>query len=546
MITIALRFLSGHFHATPWGRHVNEGNPEWPPSPWRLLRTMVASWKIKSPSFTEDEVRDVLLALSMPPHFHLPSATTGHTRHYMRWYKKGPEDQTLVFDAFVCLDRMSDVIVQWPDVQLKDTQRELLNKLLEQLNYLGRSESWCEARLLQEEDLPPIVPNCFPLNGGSPKEGEEIVRVLCADPTTALESEHVKPLTKGKKNTRPPYEPAWHICIETAQLHSERWSDPPGSQWVQYVRRSDCFSPSIRKVKVMNIHKSKIQVVRYALDSTVLPLLQETLPVAEAARRALLGSYGRLHWNKNHPGEEYPAESKERPKSEVFSGKDADGRPLQNHLHAYYLPTDEDGDGRLDHLTLYSPSGFERGSCELQALDRLRFIKRFEESSPLRVVLMGMGSEEDYQPLPLRKSCVWVSATPFIATRHPKAKGQKRDPIEALQNDAAFLAFNLREELDRLSQRTGNPLYREASITPLVNEQGVFRISPGDWVSEGLSSAAEIRPIQFKRFRARKTHPGQMRAGAFRITFQQPVRGPIALGLHSHYGMGMFLAHIQG
>ena len=44
MIAISLRFLTGRFHATPWGHHVNEGVVEWPPSPWRLLRALVATF----------------------------------------------------------------------------------------------------------------------------------------------------------------------------------------------------------------------------------------------------------------------------------------------------------------------------------------------------------------------------------------------------------------------------------------------------------------------------------------------------------------------
>ena len=44
MIAIRLRFLTGRFHATPWGHHVNEGVVEWPPSPWRLLRALVATF----------------------------------------------------------------------------------------------------------------------------------------------------------------------------------------------------------------------------------------------------------------------------------------------------------------------------------------------------------------------------------------------------------------------------------------------------------------------------------------------------------------------
>jgi len=45
MLIIELAFLNGRFHATPWGRHVNEGAPEWPPSPYRLVRALYDTWK---------------------------------------------------------------------------------------------------------------------------------------------------------------------------------------------------------------------------------------------------------------------------------------------------------------------------------------------------------------------------------------------------------------------------------------------------------------------------------------------------------------------
>ena len=35
-----------------WGRHVNEGAVEWPPSPWRLLRALIATWHLKNDSVT--------------------------------------------------------------------------------------------------------------------------------------------------------------------------------------------------------------------------------------------------------------------------------------------------------------------------------------------------------------------------------------------------------------------------------------------------------------------------------------------------------------
>lgn len=108
---------------------------------------------------------------------------------------------------------------------------------------------------------------------------------------------------------------------------------------------------------------ASFQIARYALDSAVLPLVTETLPVAEFARWALMGIYGR----------NFPDADGSKGRSPIFSGKSAIGQPREGHGHAYYLPTDEDGDGRLDHLTVMATDGF--GAGELKALDCLRELK---------------------------------------------------------------------------------------------------------------------------------------------------------------------------
>src|SRR3990167_4696602 len=115
-ITIKLNFLAGRYHATPWGRHVNEGVPEWPPSPWRLLRALVAVWKRTCPDLAEAQVKRLLGALVTPPLLHLPPHRVAHTRHYMPWEKKGPSDRTLVFDTFTSVDKRGDLLIHWPDV----------------------------------------------------------------------------------------------------------------------------------------------------------------------------------------------------------------------------------------------------------------------------------------------------------------------------------------------------------------------------------------------------------------------------------------------
>jgi hypothetical protein len=113
--------------------------------------------------------------------------------------------------------------------------------------------------------------------------------------------------------------------------------------------------------------------------------------------------------------------------SEVFSGKDSAGRPLEGQNHTYFLPTDEDRDGRLDHLTLVAAGGSR--TRELQAMDQLRQIKsreREDSGHPLRVLPLGLGRVGDHKPSLLRASKVWLSVTPFVAL-FSKPRGTKRD-----------------------------------------------------------------------------------------------------------------------
>ena len=154
------------------------------------------------------KVRPLFEALASPPSFRLPPASLGHTRHYMRWYKnkKRPQDQTLVFDAFVCVgrgtDKDSEVLVFWPDAALGARQRGLLSDLLERFGYLGRAESWCEAQLIEDELAGGQI-NCRPLGRGEAlASGQEVVRVLCPDPETALSGEHVRGVRRQRKKTR--------------------------------------------------------------------------------------------------------------------------------------------------------------------------------------------------------------------------------------------------------------------------------------------------------------------------------------------------------
>ncbi len=537
MIGIALGFPAGRCHATPWGRHVNEGAPEWPPSPWRLLRALVATWKRKlDDRFSQSEIEGILRPLLAPPHFALPPASVGHSRHYMPWFKKVPEDRTLVFDTFVGLARESEVICLWPAGDLSANLEQTLATLLENIGFLGRAESWCDARLLKHDEVAnwAIRINCRPLEGTEVPAGAEAVPVLCADPERALANDAFLRTERRKRGRKVvettkrtvSYDPDWHLCAETLWLHKERWADPPGSSWVLYGRSRDCFRIEPRPRRTPPF-RAVPQVARFALDSSVLPLVTDTLPIAEAARRNLMGLFGRLACSPDGT----------KGKSEIFSGKDAEGKPLSGHGHAYYLPTDEDedGEGRLDHLTVVAAQGF--GPVELRSLDRLLEIKMSEREvsgHPLRVLLLGLGRFDDYRPAPLAENRVWVAATPFVAPRYPKKRGRRRDLGEARWGGLAFLAIALREELLRLIERRPDLqdlAIDEVAIEPLIDANGTFRLG-----------ARRLRPLQFRRFRQKRGDDGGRRpSGAFRLVFPRPVAGPIALGHSAHFGLGLFL-----
>ena len=149
MLAIKFTFIANRYHATQWGRHVNEGVPEWPPSPWRILRGIVAAWRRTLPDLAPERVAPVLEAMASElPRFRLPAASTGHTRHYMPFHEGVRERTTLVIDSFVAIRPGDPVFAIWPDVELSSPQWDDLNSILRNMPHLGRAESWVEASLV--------------------------------------------------------------------------------------------------------------------------------------------------------------------------------------------------------------------------------------------------------------------------------------------------------------------------------------------------------------------------------------------------------------
>ena len=181
MPTLLLRFPGGRYHATPWGHHVNEGQIEWPPSPWRLLRALIASgfstqhW-IEVPPVGRRLIETLAGTL---PTYYLPRASAAHSRHYMPLgaLDKGREKTALVFDTWANVGS-GTLAIRW-ECDLDDDERTLFACLAEHLGYLGRSESWVEAETVSDDETTRSEDDqiMIRIQSGDPHAFEELVKL---------------------------------------------------------------------------------------------------------------------------------------------------------------------------------------------------------------------------------------------------------------------------------------------------------------------------------------------------------------------------------
>ena len=490
MLAIKLDFTAKRYHATQWGRHVNEGVSEWPPSPWRVLRGIVGTWRRTLPDMPQERVLPILEALASEyPRFHLPPASTGHTRHYMpnnEWNRnrKDYSGSTLVIDSFVSVCPGKPLFVVWPNLVLDSEKHRDLGTILSNMPYLGRAESWVDASLASEH--PEL--NSLPLDDGALPEGDwEIARTLM--PRSPLKLEDLE--------------------RETSTLRRSGRIDPEGAQWWPYVRKRDCFTAFRSRSARTRERGAGTTVVRFAMDGIPLPMAFDTLRWGELVRRCAMAQYGR----QNGGG-----------KSEKLSGKDSSGKPLKGHKHAFYLPTDENGDGRLDHLTIWVPGGLSRN--EFEAVVRMDALNPGGGRDPIRLSYLAHGQARDFRGVSglFDESRRWRSLTPYVLPRHVKFRGPRDE------NGMKRMVDSPEEQIGReVSLRHPN----EPSLCNVDIIHNRERISP---IQRRRSSG--FRPFEFFRY---KQGGGSNGGGAFNfiLEFESPVSGPIALGFACHYGLGL-------
>jgi CRISPR-associated protein Csb2 len=237
----------------------------------------------------------------------------------------------------------------------------------------------------------------------------------------------------------------------------------------------------------------------------VLPRLEDTLWVGETARRCLQGVFGRLHAGAASP---------------TLSGRAPDGSVMAGHRHCFYLPTDEDGDGKIDHLTLFArgcqgADGNDEGfqSDDLAALKGFTAMRNLGSKPDLRLTLEGLGEAGNLQQtLLVGPARIWRSVTPFIPPRHQKFRGtQRENPLDQLCAEL---------------ERHGLPAAQ--AVRPLSQSSLCGRV---------------LLWTDFQRQRlSGQGSRGQGFAYGFELEFAEAVSGPVALGFGCHFGLGLFVA----
>ena len=552
MFALAFRFPAGRYHATPWGRNVNEADVAWPPEPWRLLRALIAAyWRKGDRSrWSEDDLARLVDALAETlPEYSLPTgAIHAHTRHYMPTgtLDKGRPKTTLVFDAFVRFSRGSTLVAAWPRVTLAPEVFALAADLARAIGYLGRAESWTECEALAEWEG---RVNCRPLDD-SP-DGDP-VRLLAPRTPDAYAAERLRIMDDMKRQMRsaaapPPTERAIEkqldealtskgrrarrahtlperlvnaLTLDTADYQDRGWSRPPAAREVVYARAAEAAPGVVARASGRRPARSRPDlptVARFLLAGRPLPRVEDTVKIGELMRRAALAQFG---WRRDETGNRRPLAPAQ------ISGRDADGKPLKDpsHQHAFWLPEDADGDGWIDHVSVFIRDGM---SPQVQArLDRITRLwlppkQRSDEvdAEPgavreWRLALEGFGRPADFADGAriFGTSTRWRSVTPFLASGHLKASGYER-------------------EVRRLLKRRGLPA-ADVEVTELKT------IDVG---------GAPRRAIHFHRFRSRSREAQPDAAGALlRIVFPNAVQGPLAIGYASHFGLGLSIPAPEG
>lgn len=256
------------------------------------------------------------------------------------------------------------------------------------------------------------------------------------------------------------------------------------------------------------------QIAVFRLDGPYAIPLQTALEVTDRSRTVFLGAAGAVFGKDSISSE--------------LSGHGSQKNPLEgSHSHLHIFPLSSTPSQGIEYLGFMMNRQFT--DAEKQALLSMDDLLDHDSGGVWVFEPILLGKLDDlHEKLPsgleryFRPSVTWVSATPFLKSRHLRIRrSEKHNRHDYSQAIAREIGKNVRFELSNRS-------FPDPEVVRLRRDH---LIEPAE---AGISCASFCR-------RRSLSHGEDLDYGhSLVITFKKPVRGPLLLGKLSHFGMGLF------
>jgi len=498
VITVSVKFIAGRYGATPWGVHANEGLVEWPPSPWRIARALIAVGFHKM-AWDEDRIPSKALSLiekmaTDTPQYLLPAITESHLRQYVP-VKNGnkPHKASKLLDTFLVIDRDDQLLIHYPNLELNEKETKLLGELLELMPYLGRSENWVEAKLYEEKVNTEDGTWCVECN--TKTEGKLVRRIAPMQPQkyAMWKKDIIEQIKKdGIKKKNVPESIADCLMMTTEDHRTGKWNRPPGSVWKNYRIP---MKHKKRKQTYRKQENNQNDCILLALDADSkngLPTMENAIRCTEMLHKSFASKMDEMNM-------ECP----------TLIGIDHEGNTLRGHRHTHFIPLDLDQDGRIDHILMQALDGFRNEDIEVVGKVRRIWSRKTSMSvtctgaASLEIAKSVLTTKNGKQLAILDSGTIWTSKTPMILPRYKTGRHSPETQIK--------------EELES----RGLPKPKEVILWEHkeTTEKGFDKYV---CARKGKGRRPPIEPI------------------GVTIVFHEPLQGPLCLGYGSHFGNGIF------
>lgn len=564
-------FPLGRFHATPWKVFpYDDPHGEWPPSPWRLVRAVLArsfqlDREIADSQTKHNQLRDALVRAFAASEvaWHLPPATWRGPglRHYQPaefdWgygqpvkkklitlspdlaehfgavyalQEKGQPDLIEVFDSSFRSRGARAVSSPEQAARLKELAKAPKSKRLKR--YPPDSRSYNTTKVLDNFWVTagePTEPVIWVFDGGEWTDESlahldsclarliyfgraESITTIRRIPATELDEATLRRALPRRTGNAVPVlglkrdATLSELGATTDAAEVANTNTPPGARWLYFERPP---RPRIGTRPKQKPDLPPVSLIQFAIGCNVAPRYRDTVRITERFRARVLSNFTRLlTCDPKARWDDAPEEVRER--ACALAGRDLDGQRATGHRHASFLLCGEsDAPSRL---CVWRAEPFD--TLEQRAiLDAAnRPLPLSYKNDPWTITLVPLDRLVSPPPgLDRAASLTWQTLTPYVPPRHVfdrKGKTKADCSVEA-----------------QLTAELATRGYDVGGVTIRIEEAG--------WVK-----------VHRRECRGGSATNGDKRGYHVELTFTTPQHGPIALGNSCHFGLGLFVQRV--